>query len=211
MTRSVSWTTPPSSISSLARCASDTRASRYTRTPTGRNWWTKKLQELHILQEYLPAQLTDDELTELAQDIIQQVGASGPRDKGRVMGRLMPQVPRQGPGWRSEPGSNRPPLRPGSLTPCPPIPLIPKSLPRVIPFHPPLLVGAGFKPAPSPRPTPIFIPFCTLPNAIVIPSPLPSVILSAAKNLSPLPPTPNNYAISLRQPPSPRETKKTSA
>ena len=52
----------------------------------------KETQELQILQGYLPAQLTDDELTELAQDIIQQVGASGPRDKGRVMGRLMPQV-----------------------------------------------------------------------------------------------------------------------
>ncbi len=52
----------------------------------------KETQELHILQEYLPAQLTDDELTALAQDIIQKVGASGPRDKGRVMGRLMPQV-----------------------------------------------------------------------------------------------------------------------
>ena len=52
----------------------------------------KETQELHILQEYLPAQLTDDELTALAQDIIQQVGATGPRDKGRVMGRLMPQV-----------------------------------------------------------------------------------------------------------------------
>ena len=52
----------------------------------------KETQELHILQEYLPAQLTDDELTALAQEIIQQVGASGPRDKGRVMGRLMPQV-----------------------------------------------------------------------------------------------------------------------
>ena len=52
----------------------------------------KETQELQILQGYLPAQLTDDELTELAQDIIQQVGASGPQDKGRVMGRLMPQV-----------------------------------------------------------------------------------------------------------------------
>ncbi len=52
----------------------------------------KETQELQILQSYLPAQLTDDELTELAQEVIQQVGASGPQDKGRVMGRLMPQV-----------------------------------------------------------------------------------------------------------------------
>ena len=52
----------------------------------------KETQELQILQGYLPAQLTDDELTELAQEVIQQVGASAPQDKGRVMGRLMPQV-----------------------------------------------------------------------------------------------------------------------
>ena len=52
----------------------------------------KETQELEILQEYLPAQLTEDELTALAREVIQKVGASGPRDKGRVMGRLMPQV-----------------------------------------------------------------------------------------------------------------------
>ena len=52
----------------------------------------KETQEMGILQEYLPAQLTDNELTALAQEVIQQVGASGPRDKGRVMGKLMPQV-----------------------------------------------------------------------------------------------------------------------
>ena len=52
----------------------------------------KETTELQILQEYMPAQLTDDELIALAQEVIQQVGATGPRDKGRVMGRLMPQV-----------------------------------------------------------------------------------------------------------------------
>ncbi len=52
----------------------------------------KETQELQILQEYMPAQLTEEELTALAQDVIQQVGAAGPRDKGRVMGKLMPQV-----------------------------------------------------------------------------------------------------------------------
>ena len=52
----------------------------------------KETTELQILQEYMPAQLTDDELTALAREVIQQLGATGPRDKGRVMGRLMPQV-----------------------------------------------------------------------------------------------------------------------
>lgn len=52
----------------------------------------KETQELEILQEYMPAQLSEEELTALAQDVIQQVGAISPGDKGRVMGRLMPQV-----------------------------------------------------------------------------------------------------------------------
>ena len=52
----------------------------------------KETHELQILQEYMPAQLTEEELTALAREVIQQVGATGPRDKGRVMGKLMPQV-----------------------------------------------------------------------------------------------------------------------
>ena len=52
----------------------------------------KESAELQILQEYMPAQLTEEELTALAQDVIRQVGATSPGDKGRVMGRLMPQV-----------------------------------------------------------------------------------------------------------------------
>ncbi len=52
----------------------------------------KETQELEILQEYMPAQLTEDELTALARDVIKQVGATAPSDKGRVMGRLMPQI-----------------------------------------------------------------------------------------------------------------------
>ena len=52
----------------------------------------KESEELQILQEYMPAQLTEEELTALAQDVIRQVGATSPGDKGRVMGRIMPQV-----------------------------------------------------------------------------------------------------------------------
>ena len=48
--------------------------------------------ELAVLQEYLPPQLTSEELTALVQGIIRETGAQGPGDKGKVMGRLMPQV-----------------------------------------------------------------------------------------------------------------------
>ncbi len=48
--------------------------------------------ELAILQEYLPEQLSHEEIVELATKAIQEVGASGPGDLGKVMGRLMPQM-----------------------------------------------------------------------------------------------------------------------
>ena len=52
----------------------------------------KEEAEMAILKEYLPPQLGREELVELARKAIAEVGAQGPRDKGKVMGRLMPQV-----------------------------------------------------------------------------------------------------------------------
>ena len=53
---------------------------------------TKESAELAVLEEYLPPQLTTGELTELIHGIVAEVGATSIRDKGQVMGRLMPQV-----------------------------------------------------------------------------------------------------------------------
>jgi len=52
----------------------------------------KESAELAILESYLPPQLGHDELVQLVRDVVKEVGASTPRDKGKVMGRLMPQV-----------------------------------------------------------------------------------------------------------------------
>lgn len=52
----------------------------------------KESAELAILEEYLPPQLGQEELARLVRDAIAETGAASPRDKGRVMGRLMPQV-----------------------------------------------------------------------------------------------------------------------
>ena len=52
----------------------------------------KEEAELTLIVGYLPQQLTDDEVRELAVRAIADTGASGPRDMGRVMGALMPQV-----------------------------------------------------------------------------------------------------------------------
>ena len=52
----------------------------------------KEAADLAVLEEYLPPQLTRDEIVALIQEVVADVGASGPRDRGKVMGRLMPQV-----------------------------------------------------------------------------------------------------------------------
>ena len=52
----------------------------------------KEEAELALITEYLPEQLTDDDVRELAAKAIADAGASGPQDMGRVMGALMPRV-----------------------------------------------------------------------------------------------------------------------
>ena len=48
--------------------------------------------EIEILMEYLPQQLSKDEITQLAREVIVSVGADSERDLGKVMGVLMPKV-----------------------------------------------------------------------------------------------------------------------
>lgn len=48
--------------------------------------------ELAILKEYLPRQMSRDEIIAYARKVIDQVGAQGPRDKGKVMTQLIPQL-----------------------------------------------------------------------------------------------------------------------
>ncbi|MFB3119760.1 MAG: GatB/YqeY domain-containing protein [Stenotrophomonas maltophilia] len=52
----------------------------------------KETAELAVLEEYMPPQMSAEQLSTLIREVIEQVGAETPRDKGRVMGRLMPQV-----------------------------------------------------------------------------------------------------------------------
>ena len=52
----------------------------------------REAADLAVLEEYLPPQLSQDEIVSLIREIVDEVGASGPRDRGKVMGRLMPQV-----------------------------------------------------------------------------------------------------------------------
>jgi uncharacterized protein YqeY len=52
----------------------------------------KEEAELVVLKEYLPQQMTRDEILEAARQVIADVGAQGPADKGKVMPRLIDQL-----------------------------------------------------------------------------------------------------------------------
>ena len=45
-----------------------------------------EMAELEVLQEFLPAAMTDEEITAAIQEIITRTGASSPKDMGKVMG-----------------------------------------------------------------------------------------------------------------------------
>ena len=53
---------------------------------------TKEEAEIAILQGYLPAQLSPEELARKVDEAIGKVGAKGPKDMGAVMKALMPDV-----------------------------------------------------------------------------------------------------------------------
>jgi len=48
--------------------------------------------ELTVLLPYLPEQMPAEEIAALARQAAKDVGAQGPADKGKIMGKLMPQV-----------------------------------------------------------------------------------------------------------------------
>jgi uncharacterized protein YqeY len=52
----------------------------------------KEERELEILEEFMPEPLADEELEEIVDDVIAEVGATSMGDFGRVMADVMPQV-----------------------------------------------------------------------------------------------------------------------
>lgn len=52
----------------------------------------KHEQDLEILQEYMPEQLSSDEIEKIVVDTIEEVNATTKRDIGKVMSVLMPKV-----------------------------------------------------------------------------------------------------------------------
>jgi uncharacterized protein len=52
----------------------------------------REAAEIRILEAYLPAAMTPEEIIDAAKAVIAEVGASGPGDKGKVMSALMPRL-----------------------------------------------------------------------------------------------------------------------
>jgi uncharacterized protein YqeY len=48
--------------------------------------------QLAVIERYLPTQLSDDELTALVGEVVGEVGATGPKDMGKVMPVLLPRI-----------------------------------------------------------------------------------------------------------------------
>ena len=52
----------------------------------------KETAELRVIQEFLPAQMSDEEVEAIIQKTIRECGASSVKDMGKVMKLLMPQL-----------------------------------------------------------------------------------------------------------------------
>jgi uncharacterized protein YqeY len=52
----------------------------------------KESAELKVLEAYLPAQMSRDEIAAEARAVIEQTNAAGPADKGKVMKELVPRL-----------------------------------------------------------------------------------------------------------------------
>ncbi|GAB6152609.1 GatB/YqeY domain-containing protein [Desulfosporosinus burensis] len=49
-------------------------------------------EEMVVLMDYLPQQLSEGEIRQLVQETVTTIGASGPKDLGKVMGQLTPKT-----------------------------------------------------------------------------------------------------------------------
>jgi len=52
----------------------------------------KEESEMAMLKAYMPEQMSRDEIVALVKKVMAEVGASGPRDKNKLMPKLMPMV-----------------------------------------------------------------------------------------------------------------------
>lgn len=61
---------------------------------------TQEESEAALIEQYLPAQMGDDELLEIVRSAVSETGAASMADMGKVMGAVMPKVKGQADGNR---------------------------------------------------------------------------------------------------------------
>ena len=77
------------SIKILQRMIKQRKESMSQFNEAGRDELAKKEElEIKILEEFMPQQLAEHEITEIISKVIEDSGASGPQDMGKVMGLL---------------------------------------------------------------------------------------------------------------------------
>ena len=78
---------PETELKLLTKAANQRRESLMLFREQGREDLAEKEEaELKVIERYLPEQLSEDEMRSELEKIIQQTGAKGPQDMGKVMG-----------------------------------------------------------------------------------------------------------------------------
>lgn len=84
---------PETELKLLTKAASQRRESLAVYREQGREDLAEKEEaELQIIERYLPQQLSEDEMRAELRKIIDQTGAAGPQDMGKVMGNATKQM-----------------------------------------------------------------------------------------------------------------------
>jgi len=85
--------TPDEEITILSREKKQRMDSYEEFSKAGREDLIEKLEkELEVVNQYLPEQLSDDEVRSIVKETIDEVGAESMKDMGKVMTNIMPKV-----------------------------------------------------------------------------------------------------------------------
>src|SRR5699024_3660781 len=85
--------TPDEEITNLSREKKQRMDSYEEFSKAGREDLVEKLEkELEVVNQYLPEQLSDDEVRSIVKETIDEVGAESMKDMGKVMTNIMPKV-----------------------------------------------------------------------------------------------------------------------
>lgn len=91
--------TPEQEIEALSQIAKQRRDAIEQYNEVGRpDAAEKEAAELKIIEEYLPAQLSESEIAAIVAEVVVQVGATSAKDMGKVMGPVMQKVKGQADG-----------------------------------------------------------------------------------------------------------------